>query len=257
MDLGSDGSIRSALDSTRPESVIHAAAMKDVDACELDPAAADRLNVHATAEICREMAGRGGRVIYISTDLVFDGTRSLWTEIDPAAGPGVYAGSKLAAERIVLSNPRNAVVRVSLMYGWSNGINKSFFDWIWSSLGKGRPVRLYVDQYRTPLFVEDAAAVLLELAQRPAVTGMFHLGGSERLSRYDFGVRVCEHFPFDPRWIQPIRMADDRTRVPRPADCSLDSSKLTRETGLRVSGVTEGLEKMSKDYARLSAAPGP
>lgn len=254
MDLSSPDSIRKAVESTKPKAVIHTAAFKDVDLCEKMPDEANRINVRSTEVLSEVCARTGSRVIYVSTDLVFDGTKSPCAESDPAVATSVYARTKRDAEKIILSRAGNAVVRVALLYGWSNGVNKSFVDWMWGELGKNKPVRLFKDQYRTPILAQEAGRALVDLATRADIEGLFHLGGPERISRFEFGVKVCEHFPFDPRCIQAVTMEEMPSLLPRPMDCSLNSEKLTKILNLELSDVSSGLAKMSKEYREGLAA---
>ena len=253
MDLGSAPSIRQGVESSGAKTIIHAAAMKDVDQCEQNPADAEKINVEGTEILCEAARRTGARVIYVSTDLVFDGTRSFWKEDDPTRGIGCYARTKRGAEQRVLSDSTNTVVRVSLLYGWSNPAHQNFIDWMWSKLGRGQSLPLFTDQFRTPILSEEAAAALLKLAERKELTGIFHLGGPERISRYEFGMRVCEQFPFDARCINPDQMSDVPSHIPRPADCSLDSRKIVQALGLNLSTVSQGLEKMAAFNENRSA----
>lgn len=245
IDLSDLDNVARAVRHRRPDLVIHAAAMKNVDECDAHPDQARLQNVEATGVICDEAAAIGARVIFISTDLVFDGDKSNWSETDPTRGAGVYAKSKQDAETIVRRNPKNTVARVALIYGWSDPDHPTFIDWMLKSLNADQPVKLFTDQLRTPVLASDAARALVFIA-RQKLSGVYHLGGPERLSRFEFGEQFCDIFGLDHGLLEPITMADMPSRLPRSHDCSLDSSKIFRATGLKFADIRAGLIKMKK-----------
>lgn len=250
MDLSSESSIRSVIDSARPSIIIHAAAAKDVDACEKDPDMAHRINVRGTEILCDAAGTHGCRVIFISTDLVYDGAHSLWKESDPARSASVYAKTKRAAEGITLSRAGNVAVRIALLYGWSDPDHPTFIESMVAALQGNRSITLFTDQYRTPILVEEAAGAILQLAREPGLTGLFNLGGPRRVSRHEFGMAFCRCFSFDPGLVQARRMAEVPAHIPRPADCSMDSRKIVHALGLRLSDVDAGLVTLHRNRDR-------
>jgi dTDP-4-dehydrorhamnose reductase len=214
VDLADHDQTASALRGTRPAVVIHAAAVAAISDCARDPERAERVNVGGS----RVLAELSDRLVLVSTDLVFDGERGNYTESDPPAPLSVYGRTKA-----VLSFPRHAVVRVSLLYGPALGSRPSFFDNQVSALRAGRPVRLFRDEWRTALGLGTAARALVAVA-RSDVAGLLHIGGRERMSRLEMGQRLATCLGLDPSAIVPASRTDGATES-RPRDTSLDSSR--------------------------------
>jgi dTDP-4-dehydrorhamnose reductase len=208
-----------AFRNTRPTVVIHAAAITAVSECARDPERAERVNVGGS----RVLAELADRLVLVSTDLVFDGERGGYTEDDPVSPLSVYGRTKVEAERGVLAFPRHSVLRVSLLFGPALRGRQSFFDEQVAALRAGRPVRLFHDEWRTPLWMVTAARALVAVA-RSQYTGLLHVGGPERMSRLELGQRLAAGLNLDPTAIVPASRTDGATE-PRPRDTSFDSSR--------------------------------
>ncbi|MGA1874379.1 MAG: SDR family oxidoreductase [bacterium] len=244
LDLTNTPQVKKILADLKPEAIIHTAAISHPDTCEENPEKAYRMNVEGTENLLSRL-NPSTRFIYISTDLVFDGRKGWYKEEDPANPLNVYAHTKWEAEKRVQDwGGSYAIVRTSLMYGLSNGINNSFLQWMSRNLEAQHPVSLFTDQYRTCLFVRDAAQILYLLCGRRE-TGIFHLGGPERTNRYDFGKKLASMFGYPLDLIKPVVMQDVPARAIRAADCSLDSGKIIQLTGFRPCGVESGLRKIT------------
>lgn len=223
VDLAMPDRIAAAFANARPEVVLHLGAVTTVAECFREPERARRVNTTATA-VLAELAGRtGARLIFVSTDMVFDGTRGGYREEDAPAPLSVYGRTKAEAEPAVLAVPRGVVVRMSLLYGASVVGRPGFFDNQVSDLRRGRPFPLFEDEWRTPLDLLTAARALLALAGSD-YRGLLHLGGPERLSRLEMGRLLAAHLGCDPALITPARRDDLKAPEPRPRDVSLDSS---------------------------------
>lgn len=236
----------------RPHQVIHAAALTDADRCQREPEAARQVNRLGTRRLAEAVAETCERFIYCSTDLVFSGRKSFYRESDAAEPLMAYGESKLEGEREARAvlGARAVVVRLALLYGASPSERQSFSQHLVREALAGRPVRLFSDQFRTPLFLEDAARGLELLLTAKDPPACVHLAGPERVSRYDMGLTAARVFGFDPSLAVPTRMSEAPGLAPRPADVSLDIS-VARTLGFAPRGVAEGLEAM-RDTARAS-----
>lgn len=231
LELGSPESMAAAMAAVRPEAVVHSAACADADVCEREPETARLLNVVATerlAALCRE---RGARMIAVSTDLVLSGERAL-TDESVAARPILeYGRSKLAAEQAVLSaSPDFAVVRMALVQGRGFGPRATASEGVAWALRGGKRARLFVDQFRTPVDPESVADAIGRILEGRG-SGLFHLGGPERLSRHELGLRTARALGLDAGLIDAVEQARQPVGLLRPADCSMDSSRARRELG--------------------------
>jgi dTDP-4-dehydrorhamnose reductase len=226
VDLTDPTFVESALETDRPGLIVHAAAMASADAVRRDPALAWATNVEMTAQLARWCLQHERRLIFTSTDMVFDGTRSWYREDDAPAPMLEYGRTKAAAETSVLEVPGGLVARISLLYGPSRAGRKSFFDHAIARLRAGEPQAFFADEYRTPLHYATAAQALILLAEREA-RGIVHVGGRERLSRYELMLRVARVLEIDSSLVQANRRRDVPAAEPRPADLSLDTSRLS------------------------------
>ena len=208
----------------RPELVIHCAALSKAAACERDPELARTSNVELTRELC-ELA-RDARLIFFSTDLVFDGTKGNYSESDPVHPLTVYGRTKAAAERVVLANPRHTMIRVSLNAGVSPTGDRAFNEEIHNAWRRGESINLFTDEFRTPIPAAVTAKAGWELAEKGA-TGLFHLGGREKLSRWEIGQLLAERWKDVTPKMKPGSVRDYKG-PPRSPDTSLDCAKVQK-----------------------------
>jgi dTDP-4-dehydrorhamnose reductase len=232
----------------QPTAIVHTAAQGDVEHCEHHPEMAYQVNAQGTANIAQAATDIGARLIHLSTDQIYDGTQGPYDETAAPRPLMVYGRTKLAAEQQAAALCRRAViVRLALMYGWGNPTRPTFIDWMLTHLRAGQRVPLFVDQYRTPLYVEQAADVIGRLIDSPHVQGLFNLGGGERLDRYTFGRKVCQVFDLPEQLLEPVEMATATSAIARPRDCSLNSAKISALLNIRPLTVGEGLQSMRQD----------
>jgi dTDP-4-dehydrorhamnose reductase len=224
VDLADADAVAGAFREARPAVVVHAGALARVADCHRDPGRAERVNTRGTTVLAELAAAAGARLVYVSTDLVFDGERGRYREDDPPAPLSVYGRSKAAAEGAVLAVPGGSVVRVSLLFGPSLTGRMAFFGEQVAALRAGRPVALFADEWRTPLSLGVAARALLDVALSD-FTGLLHLGGPERMSRLEMGQRLAASLGVDPSGIVEVKREQAPAAEPRPRDTSLDSSR--------------------------------
>jgi dTDP-4-dehydrorhamnose reductase len=245
LDLTEAEAVREAFTAFHPDVVVHTAALSDVDACERHPKAAHRVNVEGTEAIARAAVAVGARLISISTDQVYDGVKGHYDEADVPQPLMVYGRTKLEGERRATAIcPHTVILRLALMYGWGTSARLNFVDWLVRRLQEGQEVPLFVDQYRTPLYVVQAAEVIARLIEAPDVQGTFNLGGGERINRYAFGLTLCEVFELPNTLLKPIEMGSTTGLAARPRDCSMDSAKLSGLLQITPLTVEEGLRAL-------------
>jgi dTDP-4-dehydrorhamnose reductase len=213
-----------AFQEVRPQVINHAAALADVEACRREPDRARRINTEATARLAELAAGAGARLLYVSTDLVFDGEKGNYDEWASTAPLSVYGQTKRDAEPEVLNYSQLAVARVSWLYGPTLTGREGFFDDVVLKLRTGSPLRLYDDEWRTPISLTVAAKALVGIALSD-FAGTIHVGGPERMSRWEIGRRLAAYLGIDASGIKAARRASDPAPEPRPRDTSLDSSQ--------------------------------
>lgn len=245
MNLQDRQHIEEVIEEIEPEVIIHTAALANADLCEKRRPLAYEVNVAATAHLAQCAEDFDCRLLYISTDLVFDGRRGDYAETDLPHPLSYYGESKLRGEEAVRTNHTNyLIIRTALMYGQGNGTHGSFLEWMQHSLQRQEPLSLFTDQYRTPLFVNDAVQALLEIMELPVQNEVYHLGGRQRVNRYEFGETLVKIFGYEPTLLRPVRMQDVSSLAVRGADCSLNSEKIQRFLSFQLSDVTTGLQRL-------------
>jgi dTDP-4-dehydrorhamnose reductase len=214
-----------ALAAADPDLIVHAAALSRAEEVRRDPERGRVINVEATRRLAAWCGDRGRRLVFTSTDLVFDGSRAWNREDDPAVPTLEYGRNKRLAEAAVLAIPTGLVARVSLLYGPSRAGREAYYDRAIDALRRGEPQAFFLDEFRTPLDLATAAEALARLAMLDA-RGLVHVGGTERVSRHDLLRRVAEALGLDPSLVRANRQADAPAPEPRPADVSLDTERL-------------------------------
>jgi dTDP-4-dehydrorhamnose reductase len=231
------------LDEVHPDAIIHTAANADVDACESDPVGARLLNAEFPGHLAELCAKRGVRLIHISTDAVFDGTKDgMYVEDDVPNPISVYARTKLDGERNVLSaNPDAIVARVNF-FGWSLSGTRSLVEFFYNNLSAGKQVNGFTDVWFCTMFVGDLADTLIGVLEK-GFSGLYHVVGSEALTKYDFGIRIARQFGFDPGLVIPKSVDESGLSARRSHNLRLSIHKLSTDLGLEIPGVSTGIEK--------------
>jgi dTDP-4-dehydrorhamnose reductase len=224
VDLSRVDHVAEAFSEARPDVVLHAAALARVGECHREPVRAHRVNVAASAALAALADAARARFVQVSTDLVFDGERGGYRETDEPSPVSVYGRSKADAEAAVLTLSRTAIARLSLLHGTSLCGRPSFFDEQIAALRGGRAVTLFTDEWRTPLDLSTAARALLALT-RSDFTGLLHLGGPERLSRWEMGERLATVLGTKTSGLIAMTRGQAPAPEPRPRNTSLDSSR--------------------------------
>jgi dTDP-4-dehydrorhamnose reductase len=224
VDLTDPGAVEALFEEIRPDAVVHTAAVSDADYCQSHGAECSRINVDAAVHLASLCRHRSVPCIFTSSDLVFNGLDAPYREQDPPSPVSTYGEQKVMAETGILeAYPEALVCRMPLMFGLPGPGSKSFLLPMLGAMRAGRTLRLFVDEYRTPLSAGAAAQGLLLVLGRAG--GILHLGGPERISRFDFAGRVAEIFDLNNACLIPCRQKDVVMSAPRPPDVSLESSK--------------------------------
>lgn len=225
IDLTDTYAVSSWLMQLKPDAVIHAAAQGNANFCQQHPEESRKINVDSTvhlAGICKEL---NIPFVFTSTDLVFDGYEGFYGPNEQPQPLSEYGKQKAEAEQGTLKvYPTATICRLPLMYGLSGEFGKSFIHDFLEKWQNGETVKLFTDEYRT---AADAASVSrgIELLLSKGLTGIWHLGGKERLSRFEFGEILAEVYEIENPGIEPVTHDMFEMAAPRPKDVSLNSLK--------------------------------
>ena len=248
LDLVDEDRVKKQVLALKPEAVVHTAAMTDVEECQRDPLRAKQVNVQATKNLARIAGEMGMRFVYISTDYVFDGKRGDYVETDPPNPINAYGETKLLGEEAVrLSCSRSFVIRTSI-FGFNIQPKTGLLEFVKDSLARAESITRFSDQFSTPIYTGDIGRVILALLDRGA-TGLFHIGGGEKISRYDFAVKVAETFSLPQEKIRAVPFKHMERLAQRPRDSSLCSDKIESHLRIKLPSAKEGLQRLKQDLA--------
>ena len=224
VDLTDFRELKKVFNEVRPDAVIHAAAASRLNYCQENPEVSGKINVDASVNIAGLCSDHKIPYVFTSSDLVFDGLNAPYSEEDPPSPVNIYAEQKVTAEEgVIKAYPLTAVCRMPLMFGIPSPAYRNFTQEMISALREGRELKLFVDEFRTPISGETAVeGILLALKK---VNGLIHLGGIERISRYNFGLLMMDVFGIREAQLLRCRYGDIPMPAPRSPDVSLDSSK--------------------------------
>ena len=228
----------------RPQAIIHCAALSRSPACQADPARARRVNVEVTAHLSHLAADTP--FFFFSTDLVFDGRTGNYDESAPVNPLSVYAETKVEAEAIVLANPRHTVVRTSLNCGTSPTGDRGFDEQLGCAWRAGQCLRLFTDEFRCPIPAEATARAVWELLLK-GQTGLFHVAGAERLSRWEIGRLYAMHWPELNPLLEPASLKEYRG-APRAPDTSLKCAKAQAQLAFPLPGLSDWLRGLKTQH---------
>jgi dTDP-4-dehydrorhamnose reductase len=244
IDLSNPSSIFEVVKSIRPDVIVHAAALTDVDRCEKENELAYRINVDGTkaiAEIARKLKSF---LIYISTDYVFDGSRGMYREDDETNPINYYGYTKLLGERYCQDF---CIARPCVIYGAKPASGKvNFVLWLIDKLEKGENTKIVTDQYITPTLNTNMAKMLLEILEKE-IRGIFHLAGATRVSRFEFANEIADVFGLDNNLIIPSKMEEINWIAKRPRDSSLDTGKASKYLGEKPYDLKKALRVLKRE----------
>jgi dTDP-4-dehydrorhamnose reductase len=232
----------------RPAWVVNAAAATDVDALGSDHDRADRVNRLLPQNLAQACRAAGARLVHISSDAVFDGQATEpYTEEDTPRPLNVYAASKLAGERAVLSAAPDALVLRTTIFGWNAQPKLSLAEWFLAQLEAGEEPPGFVDAWFTPINTAHVSELVMHMLEADVSAGIYHLPGADCLTKHDFGRRVAAEFGYDPERVRKVRQTDVPGRARRGARMCLDGAKVGAALGTALPTVTDGLARLMAD----------
>jgi len=246
MDIRDFSNVSRILKSMDPDLVIHTAAFTDVDGCEKDRKKAYEVNVLGTRNIVHACKENHLKLIFFSTDYIFDGEEGYYREEDKANPLNSYGKTKLQAEEeIVKSGIEYIIERVSVLYGYNDSGDKlTFARWVIKSLKEGKNISVVTDQLSCPTLIDNIAHATLTLIEKEE-EGVFHVTGSECLSRFDFARTIADTFNLDGSLISPVATEALTQTATRPKNSCLSTEKINK-LGIQMSDTKNGLAFMKR-----------
>jgi dTDP-4-dehydrorhamnose reductase len=242
MDIANAFDTYAVMNREKPNVVVHAAAMTNVDECELQPEQCERINVQGTAQILTDAEAFSSHFIFISTDFVFDGEQGNYSEDDETLPISLYGFTKLQAESMVqTSDMPFAIVRTCLVYGnLLKGTRSNIVSWAKDNLEQGKTIQVVSDQVRTPTYVGDLAKGIALIIEKKA-TGIYHISGRDLLTPYDIAIKTAKKFKLDTSKIVKVDAATFKQPGRRPLKTGFIIEKARKELGYEPMSFDEGL----------------
>ena len=239
--------IQMNIEKIKPKVVIHAAGLTSVEMCETNPELAHHTNVTLAENIAKVCSKLNVTLVHISTDHLFSGNEELVKEEHPTEPQNVYAKTKAEAElRVLNSYPESLIVRTNF-YGWGTTYRTSFSDMIINSLKKGKSLTLFHDVFYTPIYTGVLIQAVHDLV-KVKTTGIYHVVGDEKLSKYQFGKKIAKQFGLDDSLIDKGSFADQPNLIHRPYDMSISNEKVCELLGRTLGNVDEHIHMLYQQY---------
>jgi dTDP-4-dehydrorhamnose reductase len=247
LDITKKGDVKSLISSFHPTAILNAAAATNVDWCEVHRDEAWKVNVVGVENLVEAARKVGSRLVHISTDYVFDGSRGPYSEDDTPCPISYYGKSKLASENAVrIGGIPYTILRTIVLYGAGIGIKENFPLWVVRNLKAGNHIRCVDDQISNPTHVSDLAFAVVKGFELNR-DGIYHVCGKDRASRYDFALRVADVFALDAGLINRVKTADLKQEAPRPLLSGFVTLKAQTELGLNPMDMTQGLTVLKRE----------
>jgi len=230
------------IEKIRPDVVFDTHSITSVDYCELHPEEAWLINVDGTKNLAEASKTYGAKFVFISTDYVFDGSKSDYIEKDKPKPINYYGKTKAVAEKMIeYLDLDYLIARTAVLYGIGGYGKQPFVLWVLENLRAKKQINVVVDQFNNPTLADNLAEILLKLWEKDA-TGLFHVVGRDNVSRYELALKTAEVFGLDKKLIKPITTPELRQIAPRPRKLQLSTHKLERFLHVKPLGVEEGLK---------------
>ena len=235
------------LEKTKLDVIIHCAAIVNVDLCEDNVKLAEKLHIETTEVMANYLDSNGGRLIYISTDSVFDGEkRGSYSESDLVSPLNVYAKTKLMGELPALSMASGLVLRVNII-GWTQKNRISFAEWVLKGLIDNTPLHLFHDVCFSPLHVDDLSLIIGDIVNKP-IFGLYNCASNNGISKYDFGNKMADTFKLTNLNINRVSVDNMTFKANRPKNMVLDVSKIKLDLKCSLPSAEDSIKLMKCQY---------
>ena len=224
IDISDKSELKYIFKELSPDYIINCAALTNVDFCEQNKSNSYEVNVNGIKNII-SCTTNDTKIIHISTDYVFSGNRNIYNESDIPNPLSYYGKNKLESENILRSSNRNyLIIRPSVIFG---NTGNNFYVWVRDSLKNNKDISVVTDQISNPTWSWSLSEAIYKCILSN-ISGLFHYGGEEIISRYDFAVKIAKVHGFNTDRIIPIKTSDLNQQAKRPLYSALDNSKIKK-----------------------------
>ena len=244
LDITDPGETADVIKKIKPDVIVHAAALVGVNICEKNPELAYNINVEGTRNIVNAAEKTNSKVIYISTDYVFDGRKGDYDENDKLNPINIYGKTKHEGE-LLIDAKKHAIVRTSI-YGWNIIKDKrSFSTWIIDDLRNNKQINVFMDNINSMILVNNLAEALKEFVDKE-FNGVLNIASAQKMSKYEFANELADVFGFDKGLLKPIKNDEAEGSEKRPLDVSLSVSKARRILKTKLPDARESLLRLKQ-----------
>jgi len=254
LDIANISKTEEILSGVKPDIILNACALNNVDYCESHKEEAKKINIDAVENMIKISNVLGSKFVHLSSDSVFDGTKNTpYVESDSPNPINVYGYTKMMGEKIVLKNSKNLIVRASVLYGWlpktlsslssSSMKPTNFAQWLIGKLQSNEKIQIITDEYSSPIIADDFARSIIHLV-KGNYSGIFHSAPKIKITRYDFSVKLAKALGLNWNLIQPTSNKELGRNVVTALNKCLDSDKLTHETNFKFLSLEESFDML-------------
>lgn len=252
LDICNKNVVTEAFERIKPEAVIHAAALTNVDKCEEEKELAWKVNIEGTKNILKSSERHNAFLVYVSTDYVFSGEEGMYKETDKPEPINYYGLTKLEGEKIVTSSAIEwCIARPSVIYGSTPAAGKiNFALWVLNKLKNRETMKIITDQWVSPTLNTNLAEMILEIIERK-LTGIYHLAGATPINRYDFATLIAETFQLDKNLISSAKSSEMKWLAKRPKNTSLNVEKASKTLKNKPLKIQDALNKLKEEITAI------
>jgi dTDP-4-dehydrorhamnose reductase len=258
LDITNFEKVKNMILKIKPDIVINACALNNVDYCENHQNEAKKINVDFVQELYKISKSENFKLVQLSTDSIFDGTKKIpYVENDKSNPMNIYGKTKLLGEKIILENSQNLVVRASVLYGWipkslsildsSSMKPTNFGQWLVNKLKSKETVQIITDEESSPIIADDFAKSIIHLIKNNK-NGIFHSVPPIQISRYEFSIKLAKILDLDSTLIQPTTNQELGRNVVTGFNKCLDSSKMVKETNFQFLSLEKSLKILKNQF---------
>ena len=245
-DLSNTEKLSRIVDKFDPDIIIHCASLTDIDACEKDQTITWEVNVKCTKHIVEQIGRSTTKLIYISTDAVYDGEKGDFSEQDETRPKNYYGRTKLQGEIEVLKLKNSLVFRTNI-FGWNVQNKESLGEWILHALKDGKQIKGFTDAFFASIYTFELGRII-DMSLQKDLKGIYNGSSGDSCSKYDFALKIADRFGLDPKLIEPISIKDFGFRAERSWNLSLNVEKLSHALNYRLPTVNYSIDAFYRDY---------
>ena len=252
LDIRDAGQVGSSISRLQPSVIYHPAATPNVDWCEDNPDACRAVNVAGTRNLVDAARKVSAKLVFFSTDYVFDGNNGPYWEQDEPNPLNVYAQTKYEAEQVVSKTLDDyLIIRVTIVYGWERDGKNSVMSLL-QRLKNGSTVKVPADQIGSPTYADNMTDIVLELV-RIGARGTFHVCGDALMDRYAFACLAADTFDLDKSLLLPVTTAELGQRARRPLKAGMRIDKVRSLISTPIIGPEKGLLLMKQEFNAMNS----